>query len=80
MFLALSQPQLSLRRGEDEWELHLDDPPAGAGKRQRATSCLMQLDTSESPMLSSAMSTPDTVPAAVMVQRTLSYRSGWDFA
>src|SRR3954466_3232532 len=44
------------------------DPPDGAGKRQRAISDLMQLATSASPSVSSPTSTPDTVPACVIVQ------------
>ena len=34
------------------------EPPAGAGKRQRATSDLMQLATSASPSVSCSTSTP----------------------
>src|ERR1035438_2288443 len=44
------------------------DPPEGAGKRQRAMSDLMQLATSASPRVSCSTSTPETVPACVMVQ------------
>src|SRR3569623_560216 len=46
------------------------DPPAGAWKRHLATSDLMQLATSLSPIVSLSTSIPDTVPAAVMVQWT----------
>ena len=44
------------------------EPPDGAGKRHRATSDLMQLATSASPSVSCSTSTPDTVPACVIVQ------------
>src|SRR5437667_7673250 len=55
------------------------EPPAGAGKRQRDTSDLMQLATSESPSVSCSMSVPETVPAAVIVQwmTTLPLRVGF---
>src|SRR4029079_17883460 len=58
------------------------DPPDGAGKRHRAISDLMQLATSASPSVSCSTSTPDTVPACVIVQwmTTLPERFGLRFS
>src|SRR6267142_4496602 len=54
----------------DDWKTNGNDtstePPAGAGKRQRATRALMQLATSASPSVSCSTSTPETVPACVI--------------
>jgi hypothetical protein len=56
----------------DDWKTNGNEtstePPAGAGNRQRATSALMQLATSASPSVSCSTSTPETVPACVIVQ------------
>src|SRR5450755_2965902 len=56
----------------DDWKTNGNEtstePPDGAGKRQRAMSDLMQLATSASPRVSCSTSTPETVPACVMVQ------------
>src|SRR5437763_16941073 len=70
--------RLGTRRGPrtpiywDAWKTNgketSTDPPEGAGKRQRAISDLMQLATSASPSVSCSTSTPETVPACVIVQ------------
>jgi hypothetical protein len=86
--LAVSRGRESQRQNCDAaycaaWNTNGNDtstePPAGAGKRQREISDLIQLATSLSPIVSFSTSTPDTVPAAVIVQwmTTLPLRLGF---
>src|SRR5450432_2752475 len=70
--LSARGASLVTRSYSDDWKTNGNEtstePPAGAGKRHRATRALMQLATSASPRVSDSTSTPDTVPACVIVQ------------